>query len=269
MRIRFGYDIAITCAEPTHVVTRMSLRPERRSDLVQDEVIEVSPSIPVQEFADSFGNHCLRFTAPAGETRIRGDGLIRDHGHPDPVAHVGETDVQNLPHEVLQFLLPSRYCESDSLAPFAWDAFGHLPRGWARVQAVCDHAHEQIRFDYQTASAFRTAQGALNEGQGVCRDFAHTAIALCRALSIPARYVNGYLGDIGVPEGGPMDFSAWFEVYLDGQWYAFDARHNTPRIGRINIAIGRDAADVAMLHSFGPHELSTFTVVCHEEVEAA
>jgi len=266
MLIRFGYDITVGCARPTHFVARMGIRPEQRPDLAQDEVIELSGGGPSQPFIDSFGNNCLRFTAAAGQTRIRGDGLIRNNGAADAVpVDAREVPIADLPTDVLQYLLPSRYCESDSLAPFAWEAFGHLPAGHARVAAVCDYVHEQIRFDYMTASATRTAQGAIADGCGVCRDFAHTAVALCRALSIPARYVNGYLGDIGVPVGGPMDFSAWFEAYLDGRWYAFDARHNVPRIGRINIAIGRDAADVAMLHSFGPHDLINFTVVCHEE----
>ncbi|WP_128253324.1 transglutaminase-like domain-containing protein [Falsirhodobacter deserti] len=268
MRIRFGFDIAVACAQPTHFLACMSVRPERHKDLHGEEIVEVSGGIPVTPFLDAFGNRCLRFTAPAGETRIRGEGLMRDHGFADPVhADAGEVPIANIPSGLLQFLLPSRYCESDSLAAFAWENFGHLPPGWSRVQAICDYVHQRVRFDYYSASATRTAQGALHEGQGVCRDFAHSAIALCRALSIPARYVNGYLGDIGVPAGGPMDFSAWFEVWLDGNWYPFDARHNIPRIGRINIAVGRDAADVAMLHSFGPHDLRTFTVICHEEPE--
>ncbi|MCJ8140421.1 transglutaminase-like domain-containing protein [Falsirhodobacter halotolerans] len=265
MLIRFGYDISVGCAQPTHFLTRMAVRPERRADFVDAEDIRLTPDVPFETFEDSFGNICLRFTAPAGETRIRCTGLIHDHGEAEPVVpHAGETPIEQLPADVLQYLLPSRYCESDSLAPFAWDRFGHLPQGWARVQAICDFANGQIKFDYQKASATRTAQGAITDGYGVCRDFAHTAVALCRAMSIPARYVNGYLGDIGVPYGGPMDFSAWFEAYLDGQWYAFDARHNTPRIGRINIAVGRDAADVAMLHSFGPHDLHDFLIVCED-----
>ncbi|WP_045387420.1 transglutaminase family protein [Falsirhodobacter sp. alg1] len=268
MRIRFGYDISVGCEQPTHFVTRMALRTERQDDLVQDEIIELSEGVTASEFRDSFGNLCLRFTAPEGETRIRCDGLIHDTGRHEPVpADAEEVPISDLPDDVLQFLLPSRYCESDSLMPFAWEAFGHLPPGYARVQAICDYVHGAITFDYQRASATRTAQGAIDDGYGVCRDFAHTAVALCRAMSIPARYVNGYLGDIGVPYAGAMDFSAWFEVYLGGKWYAFDARHNTPRIGRINIAIGRDAADVAMLHSFGTHELLNFTVVCEEEAQ--
>lgn len=265
MLIRFGYDITITCPQPTAVVTRMGLRPERLGDLVQEEVVEITPRLPMHEFSDSFGNRAMRMLAPAGDLRIRGDGLIRDDGQPDPVAFASETPIHELPDDVMQFLLPSRYCESDALGALAWQMFGQIPPGWARVQAICDHAHASIVFDYQRASSTRTAASALQEGTGVCRDFAHTAIALCRAMSIPARYVNGYLGDIGVPVGGPMDFSAWFEVWLGGRWYAFDARHNVPRIGRINIAVGRDAADVAMIHSFGPHTLKSFTVVCEEE----
>ncbi|MDH2327262.1 transglutaminase family protein [Cereibacter sp. SYSU M97828] len=270
MFIRFGYDITISCPQETTLVSRMAIRDERRPDLAQDEVIELSPGARRHEFVDGFGNRCLRIVAPPGDLRLRGDGLIRDDGFPDLVEPgAGETPIHQLPDDVMQFLLPSRYCESDELGNLAWSLFGHLPPGWARVQAICDHVNAGIAFNYQNASSFRTATGALRDGTGVCRDFAHTAIALCRAMSIPARYVNGYLGDIGVPYGGPMDFSAWFEAFLDGRWYAFDARHNVPRIGRIDIAYGRDAADVAMIHSFGPHLLKNFTVVCDEEAALA
>lgn len=266
MLIRFGYDITINCPQPTAVVTRMGLRNEHRATLVQDEVIELIPNLPAHHFTDEFGNRCMRLLAPAGDIRFRGDGLLQDDGLPDEVnLAAGETPISELPDDVMRFLLPSRYCESDALGGFAWETFGAFAPGWARVQAICDHAHAQIAFDYQKASATRTAASALQDREGVCRDFAHTAVALCRAMSIPARYVNGYLGDIGVPIGGPMDFSAWFEAFLDGRWYTFDARHNVPRIGRIRIAVGRDAADVAMIHSFGPHVLKSFTVVCEEE----
>jgi transglutaminase-like putative cysteine protease len=170
--------------------------------------------------------------------------------------------VQDLPNDVLLFLLASRYCEVDSqLRDIAWSQFGQLPAGWPLVQAVCDFVHQHIRFDYNAARANRTALEVYREQVGVCRDYMHLAITFCRSLNIPARYCTGYLGDIGVPrQPCPMDFSAWFEVYLGGAWHAFDARNNVPRIGRILMARGRDAADVALTTTFGVNQLRSFQV---------
>lgn len=263
MLIRFGYELRIAVTQPTPFVCVLDVHPDRRGDIRHEYPFSVRPhSIPATKYVDSFGNICRRFVAPAGETTMRGDGIILDSGAPDPIAPAAqEIPVANLPDDVLVFLLGSRYCETDKLSQLAWDTFGRLTPGWGRVQAICDFANRQIAFGYQYARATRTAAEALEERKGVCRDYAHLAIALCRCLNIPARYVNGYLGDIGVPKDpAPMDFSAWFEAYLGGRWYTFDARHNRPRIGRIVIARGRDATDVPLVNSFGLHTLQSFKV---------
>jgi transglutaminase-like putative cysteine protease len=210
-------------------------------------------------------------TAPAGVASLRLQGVFRTDGREDEVDTAAEVvPVSNLPLDALPFLRPSRYCETDLLSDFAWANFGGVEGGWARVQAVCDFVHGRLRFSYPEARPTRTANEALAEGVGVCRDFTHLAIALCRCLNIPARYCNGYLGDIGVPpDPAPMDFNAWFEVYLGGRWFTFDARHNQPRIGRILIARGRDAADIPMIASFGSHWLTRFAVVTEEIKEHA
>jgi transglutaminase-like putative cysteine protease len=205
---------------------------------------------------------------PPGDITLRLDGTILDSGKPDEVApNAREVPVEMLPHYLLGFLLGSRYCETDRLGQVAWDLFGGVKPGWTRVQAVCDYVHNHLTFGYPHARPTRTALEAYQEKKGVCRDFAHLMIALCRCLNIPARYVNGYLGDIGVPKDpAPMDFSAWTEVFLDNRWYTFDARHNKPRIGRIVVARGRDATDVPLINTFGPHILTTFKVWADEQV---
>ena len=226
----------------------------------------MEPEIPLEEYFDSFGNACTRFLAPAGMLRMKSDFLFEDSGLPDPVnpsavAH----PIAELPHEVLRFLLPSRYCEVDSLAAAAFDLFGHTVPGWARVYAVTSWVHEKVKFGYSFARPTKTALDVFTERQGVCRDFQHLAITFCRALGIPARYVAGYLGDIGVIVApSPMDFSAWFEVYLGGRWWTLDARHNVPRIGRVLIATGRDATDCAITTSFGQTTLAKFVVITDE-----
>jgi len=227
------------------------------------ETFAVSPKREVQEFIDSFGNRCGRVFAPAGRVEFRSDAIVEDSGRPDrQVPTAQQHEVQDLPEETLQFLLGSRYCEVDSeLNDFAWNRFADAEPGWPRVQAICDFVHSHIKFDYQKARRTRTALEGFREGVGVCRDFMHLAITFCRCMNIPARYATGYLGDIGVPAApSPMDFSAWFEVYLGGQWHVFDARHNKPRIGRVLMARGRDAADVALTTTFGPNHLESFKV---------
>ena len=261
MLIRYGFEMAVWCPNPVPVVTMASLRPERVVDLLAPEVQTVTPPVPITTYSDGFGNVCRRFTAPAGEILLRNDATIRDCGLPDPVlAEAGLVSVADLPNDVLVFLLGSRYCETDRLGQVAWDLFGGFAPGWVRVQAICDFVHRHIRFDYLQARSTRTAFEAYQEGIGVCRDYAHLAIAFCRAMNIPARYVNGHLGDIGVPVVDPMDISAWMEVYLAGGWHAFDPRNNVPRIGRIVLAYGRDAADIPMILSFGPHRMTRFFV---------
>lgn len=268
MLIRYGYDIIIQCPQPTPIVTLVSARPECTADMIAPEVHHLSQPLKETVYIDMFGNICRRFVAPAGDLTLTGEGVIRDDGRPDS-AHPDamEHPVADLPDETLLYLLGSRYCETDKLSQIAWNLFGQTPPGWERVQAICDYVHNHIRFNYNDARATRTALEAWQEGRGVCRDFAHLAIAFCRCMNIPARYVNGHLGDIGVPVSlDPMDYAAWMEVYLGGEWHMFDARNNTPRIGRIVISRGRDAADVPMITSFGQHLLTRFHVIC-EEIE--
>ncbi|MES0154955.1 transglutaminase family protein [Mesorhizobium sp. M0018] len=267
MLIRLGYEIAIECAAATPIVSLLEIHRDRQADIKRQTRVLTSPSVPTRVYHDLFGNSCRRFTAPAGSFRILYDAVVEDSGEMDEVNTLaGEVPVAELPDEVLGYLLGSRYCETDDLGDLAWQLFGQLPPGWARVQAIVDYVHNRLSFGYGYARSTRTAAQAHEERVGVCRDFAHLAITLCRCMNIPARYVNGYLGDIGVPaDPAPMDFSAWVEVFLDGRWYTFDPRHNVPRIGRVVIARGRDATDVPLLHSFGPHRLSLFKVWTHEQ----
>lgn len=262
MRIRLGYDIEITCDQPTPLVTLLDPRPEWQGRILDSTGITLSPDLPARPFIDGFGNHGLRLMAPAGRLTLYRDSLIEVDPRPEPwEPRALEPSVDDIPDEVLVYLLPSRYCDVDLMLEPAWEWFGKIPAGWDRVRAVFDHVSSRLTFGYPHARATRTASEAWREGKGVCRDFAHLAITLCRCLNIPARYVNGYLGDIGVPpDPAPMDFNAWCEVWLGGEWVTFDARHNMPRIGRVPVAYGRDAADVALLHSFGPHELTRFKV---------
>ncbi|MER9417720.1 transglutaminase family protein [Mesorhizobium sp. M0306] len=265
MLIRLGYEIAIECPAATPVVSLLDIHRDRQADIKRQTRVLTSPSVPTRVYHDLFGNSCRRFTAPAGSFRILYDAVVEDSGEPDEVKTLArEVPVAELPDEVLGYLLGSRYCETDHLGDLAWQLFGQRPPGWARVQAIVDYVHNRLSFGYGYARSTRTAAQAHEERVGVCRDFAHLAITLCRCMNIPARYVNGYLGDIGVPaDPAPMDFSAWVEVFLDGRWYTFDPRHNVPRIGRVVIARGRDATDVPLLHSFGPHRLSLFKVWTH------
>jgi transglutaminase-like putative cysteine protease len=267
MHIRLGYEIAIECEQPTAVISLLDIHRDRQADIKRQTRFMTSPSVPMSCYLDSFGNSCRRFVAPAGGVRVLYDAVIEDSGLPDETNTLAsETPVEELPADVLQYLLGSRYCETDHLSQKAWDLFGHLPPGWARVQSIVDFVHNRLSFSYGYARSTRTAAQAFEEQVGVCRDFSHLTIALCRCMNIPARYVNGFLGDIGVPENpAPMDFSAWTEVFLGGKWYAFDARHNVPRIGRVVIARGRDATDVPLLHTFGPHRLAAFKVWTYEQ----
>jgi len=266
MHIRTGFSIAFDTFGPTPMNLLLNIRPERRHDLVTPEVITFDPPVAATQHIDAFGNVCTRIVAPGGRITMAADFTIADNGVPDDQAPgARQVAVQDLPEDVLQYLLGSRYCDTDKLSGMAWSQFGGTPEGWARVQAIVDFAHSRLRFDYQQADATRTAFDGYNQGVGVCRDFAHLAITLCRCMNIPARYATGYLGDIGVPKDpAPMDFSAWFEVFLEGpdgpRWYTFDARHNRPRIGRIVMARGRDAIDCALTTSFGAAHLVRFDV---------
>lgn len=268
MKIRAGFDIAFACEKPTPLLLMLSLHPSRTPDLLTSQQITVDPAVPVHQYTDTYGNVCTRVLAPAGELTISTNFIVNDTGLPDEQA--GEAEqiaVEELPDDVLVYLLGSRYCETDQLSELAWDMFSGVPPGWARVQAICDFVHDRITFGYDHARSTRTALEGFRERHGVCRDFAHLAVTLCRCMNIPARYCTGYLGDIGVPPvDAPMDFSAWFDAYLGGRWYTFDARHNCPRIGRILMARGRDATDVAISTAFGRADLTRFTVVTEQVV---
>jgi transglutaminase-like putative cysteine protease len=264
MQIRVGFEMLYEFVERTPMVLMLNVHPSRASDIIKPDHLHITPTpmAPVTRYTDAFGNICTRLVAPAGQLELSTDALIADSGLPDPIEpSARQHEIADLPHDVLVYLLASRYCETDRLMQAAWAQFGNTPLGWARVQAICDFVHSHVRFGYQHARATKTAAEVAIERRGVCRDFAHLAITLCRCMNIPARYCTGYLGDIGVPpEPEPMDFSAWFEVYLGGRWYSFDARHNIPRIGRIVMARGRDAADVAFSTTFGPNVLRRFAV---------
>jgi transglutaminase-like putative cysteine protease len=265
MLIRYGYEITLTCPQPTALVCLLSVHDDRLADIRAPETTFTNPEVPVSTYRDLFGNRCRRLVAPAGDLTMWGDATIEDDGLLDVlVPDARELPVQELPDDCLVYLLGSRYCETDRLSQVAWDMFGTHTPGWGRVQAICDFVNGHIHFDYMQARSTRTAFEAFHERVGVCRDFAHLAVTLCRCLNIPARYVNGHLGDIGVPVVDPMDFSAWIEVYLDGEWRTFDPRNNVPRIGRIVVARGRDAADIPLVNSFGPHVLKTFRVWTYE-----
>lgn len=265
MLVRVGHEFRIEVGQPTPLICLVAPEAARQTDFVAPEQVETTPAVEVREYRDLFGNICRRMVAPAGEFVLRGDVTLRDAEDWDEVDLAAqETRVEDLPDEALVYLMASRYVESDRLSQQAWDLFGNVAPGWGRVQAVLDHGHKVLRFDYGTASVFRTAHDASQGGTGVCRDFAHLSLAYLRALNIPARYVNGYVGDIGVPKvDAPMDFAAWIEVYLSGRWYTFDPRNNERRMGRVVVARGRDAADVSMLSTFGPHRLTGFKVWCH------
>lgn len=265
MLIRYGYDFALSCPQETPMVCLLSVHDERSADMRAPEQVITTPAVPTTTYHDLFGNVCRRLVAPAGAFSIWGDGTVEDDGRPDPVRpDAAEVPVADLPDACLVYLMGSRYCETDRLSQTAWDLFGQVAPGWGRVQAICDAVNRRIAFGYDKARATRTAFEAWQEGVGVCRDYAHLAIAFCRCMNIPARYVNGYLGDIGVPINDPMDFSAWMEVWLDGGWATFDPRNNTPRIGRIVVARGRDAADIPLINSFGPHVMTSFRVWTYE-----
>jgi transglutaminase-like putative cysteine protease len=270
MQIRVGYDLTYECPQPTPMILTLNVHYTRASDLETPDYMRTDPVVPLAGYRDSFGNWCTRMVAPPGRTRLWSDAVLRDTGMVDPVVQTAwQHPVEALPEETLLFLLGSRYCETDRLSDIAWKLFGQAPTGWGRVQAICDYVQDYITFGYEHARPTKTAFEAYTERKGVCRDFAHLAVTFCRCMNIPARYCTGYLGDIGVPPPyGPMDFAGWMEVYLGGAWHTFDPRNNVPRIGRVLIARGRDAADVAISSTFGPNTLVNFTVVT-DEVKAA
>ena len=262
MQIRLGYEMVYECPQPTPMIVITNVHFTRASDLVQPDHVTTRPGVPLKHYRDAFGNWCVRMTIPAGRTTITANAVVNDSGEPDVfVPEARQSAVEAIPDDALMYLMGSRYCETDRLSEIAWGLFGSTPAGWARVQAICDFVHDHIQFGYEHARPTKSALEAYQEKKGVCRDYAHLALTFCRAMNIPARYCTGYLSDIGVPPPhAPMDFAAWIEAYIDGQWYAFDPRNNTRRIGRILIARGRDAADVPITHTFGPNTLASFRV---------
>jgi transglutaminase-like putative cysteine protease len=271
MLIRVGYEIIYNCPQATPMILMVHVHYSRAQDIVIPDRVTTDPLVAITSHRDGFGNWCSRIVAPIGRIRLSASAVVRDTGEPDRLAlDAWQHQVRDLPEEVLVFLLGSRYCETDLLTEAAWRLFAHTPLGWQRVQAICDYVHNHIVFNYGDARPTKTAWEAFNERKGVCRDYAHLAVAFCRCLNIPARYCTGYLGDIGMPPPyGVMDFAAWFEVYLGGAWHTFDARNNVPRIGRVLIARGRDAADVAIATTFGPNTLESFKVWTDEIEENA
>lgn len=262
MKISVGYELNYQCPQPTPMLLTLNIHYTRASDLLQVDHIVTEPAVPITAYRDWFGNWVSRVVAPAGVFRIATNALVRDSGLVQPVNYNAvQHPVEQLPADTLVYLLGSRYCETDRLSEIAWSLFGQTPLGWARVQAICDFVHQHIQFGYEHARSTKTALEVYNERVGVCRDYAHLAITFCRCMNIPARYCTGYLGDIGVPPmDAPMDFSAWFEAYLGGQWHLFDPRNNAPRIGYILLAQGRDATDVPISNVFGPNQLTSFRV---------
>lgn len=270
MLIRLGYDIQFATSAEVPIVTLLNVHPSRKKYLLEPDEMRVDPAVKVDSYEDTFGNHSCRLVAPAGTIRLQNSTLIKDSGLPDGEdLNAHEIPIEHLPVDVLPYLMNSRYCEVDLLSNTAVELFGDAPRGWQRVQAVNDWVNRKVTFGYEFANPIRTALGVYTERVGVCRDFQHLAITFCRALNIPARYATGYLGDIGVIVApSPMDFSAWYEVYLGDRWWTFDARHNVRRIGRVLMATGRDATDCAITTSFGSAKLTKFEVVSDEVKES-
>ena len=262
MLIRIGFEIVFDVPVPVPILIVLSTHPDRDASVRRPGQLHVEPYAPVENYIDSFGNRCGRLIAPAGRVTLWDDAVVEDSGLVDETAiYAVQHPVQDLPFDVLPYLLPSRYCEVDRLSDIAWGLFGQTLEGWSRAQAICTWVHSHVKFGYEYARSTKSAFDVYEEGRGVCRDFTHLAVAFCRCMNIPARYATGYLGDIGVPlSDSPMDFSGWFEVYLGGRWYTMDARHNSPRIGRVVMARGRDAVDVALTTSFGTSSLTKFVV---------
>jgi transglutaminase-like putative cysteine protease len=265
MRITTGFKIVYDCPAPAPMLLMLSVHPSRRGDLETPDRLRTDPPVEVRQYLDGYGNLCDRLTAPAGVLTLSADFIVRDSGLIDTYApEAVQHPISDLPDDALVYLLGSRYCETDRLSQIAWSLFENTPPGWARVQAITDYVHRHIVFNHDHARPDKTAYDAWVEQTGVCRDYAHLAVAFCRCMNIPARYCTGYLGDIGVPVNGVMDFSAWFEVYLGGRWYTFDARNNMPRMARVLIARGRDAVDVPIATTFGVAYLTQFEVVSVE-----
>ncbi len=266
MHLRIGYELIYSFPQPTPMILVVNVHESEATRLLVPDQLTTDPPLTITSYHDSYGNHCNRLTAPPGRLRISADAVYEDNGQPDEVtASAGQNFVEDLPDAHLMFLLGSRYCDTDLLSQTAWQLFSATPPGYSRVQAICDYVHNHITFNYQNARATRSASEAFYERTGVCRDYAHLAIAFCRCMNIPARYCTGYLSDLGTPlPYPPGDFAAWFEAWIGGRWQMFDPRNNVPRLGRILMARGRDAADVAIATTFGPNTLEYFRVWADE-----
>ena len=268
MLIRIGFEISFDCSKETPLLLALSPHSSYGGRVIGSTRICAEPAVPLEDYLDPFGNRCTRVVAPVGRLTLWSDCIVEVDGAPDPYDwDARQHDIAVLPADTLPYLTASRYCEADELVDKAWALFSETAPGWTRVQAICNFVHNHLTFGYQFGRPTKTAVDVMRERTGVCRDFAHLAIALCRAMNIPARYASGYLGDIGVPPSGPDDFCAWFEAYLEGRWHTFDARYNTPRIGRVLMVRGRDAADGAMITSFGKYDLTHFKVWTAEVAE--
>jgi transglutaminase-like putative cysteine protease len=266
-RLRIGCEFVYRAEIPTPTV--FQVQPVASPDVsVADEEWSFEPELVVRRYTDLYGNSCLRTVLPSGSSVLRYAAHATvpdavDDGDPD----AGEVPVADLPDDVLLFTLPSRYCLPDMLGNEAWKQFADVPPGYSRVQAICDHVHEHLTFQYGSSTATSTALDVYTSGYGVCRDFTHLAISFCRALNIPARYAFGYLPDMDVPpDPAPMDFAAWMEVWIEDRWWTFDPRNNQRRKGRVVIGRGRDASDVAMATTFGGPMLESMTVVAEEDL---
>ncbi len=267
MQLRAGYELIYNFPQPTPIILLVNIHDSRASDILVPDVLSSEPEIPISIYRDGFGNQCTRLLAPAGRLRLTADSVVRDTGEPDEIIEAAWQDpVPDIPEENLVYLLGSRYCETDMLSQTAWNLFSGFTPGYPRAKAICNYVHNHLVFSYGNARSTRTAAHAFEEGSGVCRDFAHLAITFCRCLNIPARYCTGYLSDIGTPPPFPPgDFAAWFEAWIGGRWHMFDPRNNVPRIGRILMARGRDASDVAIATTFGPNTLESFRVWTDEQ----
>ena len=270
MKLRVGYELVYECEQATPMLLMLNTHYSRVQDVLSADVLKVDPPVPIAQYRDGFGNLCSRIVAPAGRIALSTTAVLEISAEPETIEPNGyQHSVEELPSETLVYLLGSRYCETDLLSDLAWRLFGKTPLGRQRVQAICDYVHRHIVFGYHYARPTKTAWQAWNERTGVCRDFAHLGVALCRAMNIPARYCTGYISDIGVPPPySAMDFAAWFEAYLGGTWQTFDPRNNVQRTGRVLMAHGRDAADVALSNTFGPTKLISFNVHCAPEAES-
>ncbi len=265
MFIRIGFEIDYSFPQPTEMIMMLYTHPSRSASLITPERLTSDPPMTIEDFIDVYGHKCARAFCPGGRIRLKNDAIVVDGGLPDILSPgARQHSIRELPTDTMLDLLGSRYCEIEKLSDIAWTLFGQVPAGWARVQAICDWVHNHITFAHESARCDRTAYDTYLDQKGVCRDFNHLAITFCRCMGIPARYATGYLGDIHVPLVPPMDFSAWFEVFLWGQWHTFDARNNIPRVGRILMARGRDAADAALTTTFGKHVLEKFDIWTHE-----